>query len=396
MSINIFNHQQPAQQPANNNEVITVNNVMSAEEYISKEQANSDYVKKNATRIRQKGFIDAGHAGGDPIALECGLQEVKNDYLSWCHQHRGLFTANMREAVNNVKQLLQQRQSELTSKEGERDSILRQLADSETELTRLNKRHYRVVEILKLMLAIVGVVLGVLWVSYVYANFFFDLSCTPKELRANGMFSEWGFMQGIKFAAVPLMLALFIGLASNRFKYVKALLAIAFVVMDVAFSWNVEMRITQIQQAMGIDQAFDTAHFIMVVCMAFLPAVCLTSTLGWAKDMFYLDGIADAKGATEKVLATIDHLKRSKSEAETQIAQLKADMKDNTDALFHMEGNNEQLTVWYSGRMIAQLCNLYYMGFLKFINSIDPGEETAAQNLKAECQQIYKTFLEAA
>ncbi len=399
MNINLFNRQQSARQSVSNNEVITVNNnVMTTDEYVSKEQANADYVQANAARIRQKGYLDAGHASGDPIALECGLQEQKNAYLSWCHQHRALFTANMREAMNNLKQLLQQYKADLTVKEGERDRLNGQLADKEAELTRLNQRHYKIVEALKLMLALVGVVLGVFWVSYVYSNFFFDLSCTPQELKANGMFSDWGYRQGIMFAAVPLMLALFISLSSNRFKYVKALLAVAFVVMDVTFSFAVETRLVQMEHAFGNKAAaFDTVHFLMICCMAFLPAVALTSLLAWAKDMFYLDGIAEARGDKEKLLSAITALRKAISEVDTVIERLKAEIKDKTEDLFHFEGYNEELTVWYTKRIVRQISNLYYMGYSKFLMSMgEPDEETSTLTLRAECKNIYDLFIREA
>ena len=143
--------------------------------------------------------------------------------------------------------------------------------------------------------------------------------------------------------------------------------------------------------------AFDIVHFLMICCMAFLPAVTLTSILAWAKDMFYLDGVAEARGEKEKLQSAIAALRKSISEVDTVIDRLKEEIKDKTEDLFHYEGRNEELTVWYTKRIVKQISNLYYMGYSTFLNSMgEPDEEASTQSLRAECKNIYDSFIREA
>ena len=389
MEINL-NNQPLTQLSANNSEGNVETDKM--------ERANAEYIRQNKPDICRRGLLDAGKTSGDPNALQMGLNQVRSQYITFCREHAALFREHKAEQINRLTDLQKKRISELEALSQERSLLADQLNSSRAYLARLSQRHYRLVELVKLLFAVIAVGLAASWVCFVYANFFNDLTCSPSALKNSGIFSIEGFRQGLAFCAVPLVLAIFIGLAPQRYWPMKTLFALAFVAMDVIFSYNVEMRVIAVEAACGIDAPFDVYHFLMVTFWAFLPAVSLTASIAWTKTMFYLDGIAEAKADQDQSQRKVDCLAEKCRLMDLKLQQKRDEVDSVTRALSPKEEDNSNIIYWYSGEVVRQLCLAYFWGFMSFASSLDNSEESSAvgQNLKDRLFSVYNTFLEAA
>lgn len=326
-----------------------------------------------------------------------GLSQVRSQYITFCREHASLFRKHNAERIERLSELQKKRVSELEALSQERNLLADQLNSSQAYLARLSQRHYRLVEFVKLLFALIVVGLVARWVCFVYGNFFNDLACPTSVLQKSGMFSYEGFRQGMAFCVVPLGLAFFIGLAPRRYWPIKALFALSFVAMDIIFSYNVETRFIAVEIASGIDVSFDVYHFLMVTFWAFLPAVTLTASIAWAKTMFYLDGIAEAKADQDQSQRKVDYLAEKCRLMDLQIQQKRDEIDSVTRALSPKEEDNSNFTYWYTGEVVRQLCLAYFWGFLSFASSLDNSENnTMGQNLKDRLFSVYNTFLEAA
>lgn len=385
-----INNQSLAQQPANNSENTVVTDKM--------ESANAEYIRQNKQDIRRRGLLDAGQTGGSPDALQMGLSLVRSQYITFCREHATVFREHKAKEINRLTDLQKKRVSELETLCQERGILADQLNSNRAYLARLSQRHYRLVELFKLLFAVIAVCLAASWVCFVYGNFFNDLTCSPSVLKNSGMFSIEGFRQGMIFCAVPLVLAIFIGLAPRSYWPMKTLFSLAFIAMDVIFSYNVEMRVIAVEAACGIDAPFDVYHFLMVTFWAFLPAVSLTASIAWAKSMFYLDGISEAKADQGQSQRKVDYLAEQCRLMDIRLQQKRDEVDSITHALSPKEEDNSKSIYWYSGEVVRQLCLAYFWGFMSFASSLDNSEEsnTNGQNLKDRLVSVYNKFLEAA
>lgn len=363
------------------------------------ERANAEYIRQNKVEISRRGLLDAGRSGGDPSALRLGLGQVRSQYITFCRENAALFREHKAEELARLGDLQQRRTAELETLCQQRVLLTERLSASRALLDRLSRRHYRLVELVKLLLAVLAVGLAAAWVCFVYSNFFFDLTCSPSVLKNSGMFSVEGFRQGILFCTVPIVLALFIGLAPRRYWPMKAVFSVAFIAMDVIFSYNVETRIISVEQACGIDAAFDVYHFLMVTFWAFLPALCLTASISWTKEMLFLDGIAEAKADQEQAQRKTDSLADELCLLDSKLQEKRSEVDRVTRALSPKEESNSNNTYWYSGEVVSQLCEAYFSGFMSFATSLEGSEDnrTLEQgNLKQTLFSVYDKFLEAA
>lgn len=378
-----------------------VNSHVQNEKLNEKEDANLQYLTENVEKLKVAGYEECGKSLGSLEYLRTRLSNIRDKYYAWCEDQDMRFKTDIENRVIIYRSLIEKlngQEKVLIEKIAETE---KQLATQKELLTINHNRSFFIQDLWVLLLNFAAVACLAIWLAFFYSNCFAIWCCANPDTLLDeegnlALFTMAHMQDGILFFAVPLAVAVVVGIIDNsKTRWIRFGIPAAYAVCDFLFSLAIEGALVEAYTNLGEDYAFSWLNVGLITFMGLIPSLILGILLLNLKKSLVFDITNHKRAECLTLEDQCTRLMEKLSDLNEELEQIKAERKSLEEQTNSLEKRNVG-TLWYSGSCLTALYNSFYSGWITYLSGRPNSEATDvnSMDLAHQSRVILDEFLD--